>query len=287
MDTKGIMLRVGEYRKTAAGAEKNIVDFIVGHPDEVVGMSIRDLAEATFTSPATVVRFSQHMGCSGYKEFQRCFVYELAINQRSTGSAFADITPEDSTTDVMRKVTRKNITSLETTRQILDAENVDACVDLMMSAGTIDLFGIGASLLVAKDLQLKLLRVDKRCNLCDDWNAQLLYARNMEPSDLAIVMSYSGLTQEMVTCASVARDNGAKVIAVTRGDTDSKLAAEADFVLGVAASESAIRSGAGASRICQLDVVDILYATYVNRDYERCMEGFRKNFISKEENSEQ
>lgn len=286
METGSLIRRLREYRPQASEAELNIVDFILTHPKDAVGKSVRELADLTFASPSTIVRFCQRAGCSGYKEFQRCLVYEVALSERNEGTARLDATPEDSTEDLMRKVMRRNITALETTRHLLEPRVVDECVELMMSCDTICLFGIGASLLVAKDLQLKLLRVDKPCNLCDDWNAQLLYAKNMEPNDLGIVFSYSGLTQEMVECAKVARGNGAKVIAVTRTGIDSRLVRESDIVLPVASTEAVMRSGASSSRISQLGVVDVLYSCYVNRDYERCTKGFRKNFISKE-NSEQ
>ena len=75
---------------------------------------------------------------------------------------------------------------------------------------------MGASLLVARDLEQKLTRVDKECHMREDWHGQLLSVRNIHPDDLAIVFSYSGLTHEMVTLARKARERGAKVVAVTR-----------------------------------------------------------------------
>ncbi len=62
-----------------------------------------------------------------------------------------------------------------------------------------------------------------------------------------------------------AKANGAKVIAITRA-VESKLAAEADYVLPVAATELIHRSGAMSSRISQLNVVDVLFTAYVNRE---------------------
>ena len=144
----------------------------------------------------------------------------------------------------------------------------------------IQLFGLGSSLLVARDLYLKLIRVEKLCNICDDWHAQLLAARTMRKGDLGIVISYSGLTEEMITCARAAKANGARIIVLTRA-ADSKLAAEADCVLAVAATELILRSGAMSSRISQLNMVDILYVAYVNKHYESCMRSFPKTHIQK------
>lgn len=285
MKTIDIMLRIEEMRAVASDAQTNIIEYVLKHPDEVVGKSINDLADATYTSPSTIVRFCRELGCTGYRDFQHDLVYVLAVNQKNKETAFSEIRPTDGTDEIMRKVTHKNVTSLETTMQLLNPGVVDQCADMIGKCRVVNLFGIGASLLVAKDLQLKLLRVDRPCNLCDDWNSQLLYAKNMRPEDLAIVISYSGLTKEMVCCAKVARKRGAKAIAITRGGFSSPLVQNSDLVLGVAATELLVRSGASSSRISQLNVVDILYATYVNRNYDECTEGFMRNFINKE-NSE-
>jgi DNA-binding MurR/RpiR family transcriptional regulator len=282
VETVDIMLRIEEMRPTASEAQSNIVEYVLAHPDEVAGKSIHELADATFTSPSTIVRFCRELGCAGYKDFQRSLIYVLAVNQRSKDTAFSEIKPTDTTDEIMRKVTRKNVTSLENTGRLLNPKAIDQVVDMMGTCRTVNLFGVGASLLVAKDFQLKLLRVSRPCNLCDDWNSQLLYAKNMVPEDLAVVISYSGLTKEMVCCAKVARGRGSKVVAITRGGFSSPLVVESDIVLDVAATELLVRSGASSSRISQLNVVDILYATYVSRNYESCTKGFMRNYINKE-----
>lgn len=153
----------------------------------------------------------------------------------------------------------------------------------MESARSIALFGIGASLLVAHDLQLKLLRLDMPAMLSDDLHTQLLCARNLGKDDLAIVVSYSGMTEDILRCARIARGNGATIISITRGSFESPLLALSDVVLGVAATEFVVRSGAMSSRIAQLNVVDVLFTAYVSSNYEKSMERLSKNWIKRSE----
>ena len=72
---------------------------------------------------------------------------------------------------------------------------------------------------------------------------------------MAIAFSYSGLTQEVLDCTAEAQRHNCPVVAVTKVDGSSNLATMADAVLGVAASEPLVRSGAMASRMAQLMVV--------------------------------
>lgn len=282
---KGLLVRIEDYIQYAGEAEKKLIQRLQKSPETVLRKSIKDLAKETYTSPATVVRLCKKLGCLGYKDLQNTLAYEVALFRESRDIAFQRITQKDSIEDIIYKVTKKNIESLETTRKLIEPKIVIECVKLLEKSRTVTLFGLGTSLLVARDLYLKLLRADVICNVCDDWHAQLLTAKNLREHDLAIVISYSGLTKEMLECAKEAKSNGAKVIAITRA-VESKLAGEADFVLPVAATELIHRSGAMSSRISQLNVVDILFTAYVNRNYEFCMSQFGRTHIYKEEGEE-
>ncbi|MBR5636943.1 MAG: SIS domain-containing protein, partial [Pseudobutyrivibrio sp.] len=138
------------------------------------------------------------------------------------------------------------------------------------------------SLLVARDFYLKLIRIGKMVNISDDLHSQILYSSTMTKDDLAVVISYSGLTEEMITCAQNAKEKGAKVIAITRS-SGSKLGRYADVILEVAATELIVRSGAMSSRISQLNMIDILYVSYVNRHYDELYSSFAKTQIKKED----
>jgi DNA-binding MurR/RpiR family transcriptional regulator len=143
------------------------------------------------------------------------------------------------------------------------------------------LFGIGSSLLVAKDAQLKFLRINKKTYVSDDWHTQLLTATNMSPNDLGIIISYSGQTHEMIECAKAIREAGAESISITRfGNNPVKSLCK--HHLYVAANESLFRSGAMSSRISLLNVIDILYTGYNNRQYDKSLELLAKTHIRKE-----
>lgn len=259
---------------------RSLAEDIGRDPHAASVCSIRDLAAASHTSASTVVRFCRKLGYDGYKEFQRELVYELALTDDTNDIAFEDIVPGDAAEHVLRKVMQSNMRSMEATSRLIDPVALERCVQAIMRCRVVNLYGVGASLLVARDLEQKLTRVDKECHMREDWHGQLLSVRNIHPDDLAIVFSYSGLTREMVSLARKARERGAKVVAVTRA-VGGQLADEADLVLDVASSEPLVRSGAMGSRLSQLLVVDALFALYVTRDYERCTKMMLRNFDEK------
>lgn len=280
MPIKGLLLGLRELRHSTNPAIRDVAETIERDPGKMAGLSVRDLAAASRTSPSSVVRLCRKLGCEGYREFQRELVYELASMDGINDVALEDIVPDDDADSVLVKVLQSDVRSMEATARLVDPSILMECARVIADCRTVNLYGVGASLLVAHDLQSKLERVDKVCRIQDDWHGQLLSARNLHSDDVAVVFSYSGLTEEMLIVARHARRHGATVIAVTRA-IGSDLADESDLVLGVASSEPLVRSGAMGSRMSQLLVVDALYAMYVIQDYERCSQIMLRNFSEK------
>jgi DNA-binding MurR/RpiR family transcriptional regulator len=85
---------------------------------------------------------------------------------------------------------------------------------------------------------------------------------------VAIGISHSGTTKETIESLAKARSRGATTIAITNFPL-SRLVGTADIVLTTAARETSLRSGATASRIAALTVVDCLYIAVAHRDLDR------------------
>lgn len=282
---KSVLVRLREYQKQMGSAEAGVVGFLLEEPEKAVELSVHALAKECFSSPSTIIRMCKRLGFGGYREFKHILISELAVMEEKLSGNEEDITEQDSLDQIINKTTYKNIASLEDTRKLLDAKVMTECVESLCRCKTIYLFGIGSSLLVARDAYLKFLRLNKSCILNDDWHSQLLQARNMRRDDLGLIISYSGKTTEMIECARTIQRVGAKFILITRFAV-SPLSEMANLNLYVAANESIFRSGAMGSRISQLNVVDILYTAFANKSRRYSMAQWRKTHISKKNPSE-
>ena len=94
------------------------------------------------------------------------------------------------------------------------------------------------------------------------------------------MFSYSGETEEVLTCMQALKENRTPIIAITRFSA-SPVAELADHNIYIAANESIFRSGAMSSRLSQLNVVDILYTAFANRDYEASLSQLSRTHIYK------
>ena len=276
-----VTIKLKEYKKDASPTEDAIIDYILEKPEETSRLTIHQLAEKTFTSPSSIIRLCKKNGYTGYKEFIKELIYEQAIRENYKEKSITDLKRTDDTDNIILKVTHKNILSLEETQMILDPKVIDRCIRALRECDRLYIFGIGASQIVAQDAKLKFIRINKMALVSEDSHTQLVYSRTMTKKDLAIIISYSGRTDEMVRCAVNAKENGAMVISITKiGDTP--IGELADYSLYVASNEFSFRSGAMSSRIAQLNLIDILYSSYVSQMYDDSLELLEKTQIRKD-----
>ena len=278
---RGLFIKMQELVESASATDKIILLHLLKNPSDAINKSIRELASATYTSPSTITRLCRKLGFEGYKDFRLSVSYEIALSQKSFDEEKKMITQFDSLQDIVDKITYKNKESLEDTKNLVDYNMLNRAVKMICDCQLIAFYGVGSSLLVAQDAYLKFLRVGKACVVNIDGHTQLLQARNMTKNHLAIVLSYSGQTHEVIECIKIMKENEVPIITITRYGS-SPVALAGDCNLYVAANEPLFRSGAMSSRISQLNVIDVLYSAYVSRNYESAMKRLSASRIFKQ-----
>lgn len=54
--------------KNLTGLEENILEYVIENINEIQNMGVRDVAKATYTSPASVIRLSKKLGYTGFTD---------------------------------------------------------------------------------------------------------------------------------------------------------------------------------------------------------------------------
>lgn len=248
---------------------QRVADAVAGDPAGCAALTVTGLAELTGTSEATVVRTARILGYPGYRDL-RLALAGLAARQES-GSAPAittDIALDDPLTDVVAKLAYEEQQTLADTAAGLDTAQLGAAVTALAAARRTDVYGIGASGLVAQDLTQKLLRIGLVAHAPGDPHLAVTNAVQLRAGDVAIAITHSGSTGDVIEPLRTAFERGATTIAIT-GRPDSPVTQYADHVLTTATSrESELRPAAMSSRTGQLLVVDCLFVGVAQRTYE-------------------
>ncbi|MFE6997721.1 MurR/RpiR family transcriptional regulator [Microbacterium sp. NPDC057659] len=248
-----------------SAAEARLAQRIAADPTIVVDLAITDLAVLCETSPATVARFAQTLGFSGYRQF-RMEVAQAVSREQADRERFGiddeDILADDDAGSVASKIAYQEMRAIEQTAHGLDPRQVDEIAALIGAATRTDVFAMGASALAAVDLYLKLVRIGHTAWHGSDVHLALVQAAQRGPGDVVVGISHSGTTREVIEPMEIARAAGATTVAITNAP-DSAITHRADHVLLTKARESPFRIGAMGSRIAQLAVIDILFTRVV------------------------
>lgn len=236
-------------------SEKKAAEYILRHPQEVVNLSVQKLAEKAKVSEATIIRMSRSLKCKGFQELKLKIAYELAKPQNNL---YEDIPTDDSAKAFIQTISQNNIQSIQNTLLVLSEAEVEQAINLLTNARKVAVFGIGASAIVGMDLKQKLTRIGRWCEEGFDGDTQITVAANLTKKDVAIGISYSGQTKDVLEALKIAKDSGAQIISLTKSG-DNPVSDLADVKLHTTSLERDVRSGATSSRIAQLNVIDILF----------------------------
>lgn len=275
-----LLAHVRALMPNLAPAEQRVAAAVVSDPGGVAAKTISELAEACQTSGTTVIRFCRAMGFPGYPGLRLALAAAAqASRETGWGDIGSDIGPHDTLDEIVKKIAHADARAVEETAAQLDAATLGQVVDAVVRARRIDIYGIGASAFVALDLQQKLHRIERIVYAWPDPHSAVTSAALLRRGDVAIGISHTGTTADTVGSLAEARSRGATTVAITNFPRSS-ITRVADHVLTTAARETTFRSGAMASRIAALTVVDCLFVAVAQRNYKQTLRALERTYAA-------
>jgi DNA-binding MurR/RpiR family transcriptional regulator len=263
-----------------APAEQRVAAAVTDDPAGAAARTVSGLAAQCRTSETTVIRFCRAVGFSGYPELRLALA---AAAQAAAPAAWqdvgSDIGPADTPEEIIKKIAYADARAVEETAARLDTATLTAVVNAVVAARRIDVYGVGASAFVALDLQQKLHRVGRAVYAWQDPHIAVTSAALLRRGDVAIGISHTGATADTIESLAEARKRRAVTVAITNFP-GSPISRVADHVLATAARETTFRSGAMASRIAALTVVDSLFVAVAQRSYGQTMRALERTYAA-------
>ncbi|CUQ16638.1 MurPQ operon repressor [Turicibacter sanguinis] len=196
--------------------EQGIVNYILTNPEELEKISSRQLAELTYTSPATVVRICQKLGFSGYSEFKIKYLQEVNQTPRMDQiNRTNPITSEDSLHRIVNKVAALEITAIEQTKKGIDLDQLNRVSELLNQATCIDFYAFDNNLHLAKNACSHFLYAGKQAVIHDSSNAQFMQAFASVEGHVAIIISRTGENPMLYRIANVLHERKIPLLVLT------------------------------------------------------------------------
>jgi len=265
-----------KYKEDLSMAEKAVLDYLIENKSVLRNFNVEKIAEAAYTSPASVVRMCKKLGYHGFKDFKIDFILANAKVEIPEISEYKDVILTKSF-NFGRSVIENDIRILEETLKLHDAAALHDAAEIIMGARKILIFGKGSSYLVCKDLEMKLRRINKFVLAQAESHEQLIDASFINHNDVIIFVSNSGTTKEIVSAALLAKANKARIVSIVKLGT-SLLSELSDVNLYTSSLEGEFRSAAMTSRISQLAVVDALFTNCSYIDIDRSVRMLERTY---------
>jgi len=248
-----LLQQIAREQGTLRKSERKVANQVLQEPAAVLHHSMATLAQRAQVSEPTVLRFCRSLGCRGFLDFKLLLAQSLAA-----GAGFAQfaVNPEDSVADFSRKIFDTTLHSLVALREQLGVASLESAIALCAKAPRIEFYGFGASGVVAADAQHKFFRLLLSAAAYSDPHMQAMSAVTLKPDDVAVCISQSGRSKDLLTTARLVREAGAGLITLCPGHTP--LAELSSVNLAIEVEEDTEIYTPLTSRIAHLVVIDVL-----------------------------
>lgn len=248
-----MLSRINNHKAKLRKSEVKVAEWILNHPHETLSLSIAHLAKLANVSEPTVIRFCRALNCDGFQSFKQ----ELGVTL-SAGVPFVldEVSSHDTEKAVIEKVFERSSAALLQAKAKLDHKRLGKAVAALASVHQVLCFGHGASGVVARDAQQKLLRLGIPVVAYTDPHVHSLAASVLGAKDVAIAISHTGTSKDTLQSAMIAKDSGCKVIAIA--PLKSPLGEMAHICLDSGINEDTSQYMPMISRLVDLAIVDAL-----------------------------
>jgi RpiR family carbohydrate utilization transcriptional regulator len=236
--------------------QRQIANYVVEHPEQVVDMSVRQLAQAAnVKSDSAIVRFYQSIGFSGYHEFRVSLASEIA--GKSYHRMYEDITLDDDIKTVKQKLFQATMRMMDENITALNEDHLREAVNLIEHSKRLFFLGFGTAGTVAYDGYFKFSELGFNCHYSSDPHFNAVMLSEPREGDVIFAISYTGETRDVLIPAERAKPP-AKIIALT-GFADSPVGSIADVCITTVAEKKNYSTEVMISRLVQISVINTLY----------------------------
>lgn len=248
---------ISELQKKSSqlpASERRVAEYILDNLNVAVHSTLSEIATASGVSVATVNRLCHSLKCGGFKEFKIKLAQNVAVSIRYLEGPGRRFTSSDA---LVGRVFDLLIDRMNSARNQLDSQKLEQTIEVLANANRILFIGVGGgSANVAAEGANRFFRLGIPAESeCDGYKQRMLVS-TFGPGDVVFAISSTGLPQELLDCAVIAKQYEATSICLTR--PGSPLVDSCDISLVVDVPEDGDMYKPTASRLVFTAVLDVL-----------------------------
>lgn len=267
-----------------SNTEREIANFITTRKKDVINMSIQDLANQTFTSTTSIIRLCRKLGFKGFKEFKIQYTQDIQsyLLRSSKIDLNSPFTGTESIENIVQNMANLTKQTIELCQTILDLNVISSVVEQILKAENIIAIGVSDTFIRIIDFQNKMIKINKYVKISHFQPDQSYLCAQATKNDIAILVSYSGKTLEVINEVKILKQRNIPTVSIT-SDKNSPLAKFSDYIILLPNEENKLMANYSfLSQISIEYVLNVLYSCIYNVNYEQNREHIlinRKNYL--------
>ncbi|MBE7043232.1 MAG: MurR/RpiR family transcriptional regulator [Ruminococcaceae bacterium] len=210
--------KLNRLKDSKQPTKSKLANFFIDNILRISSFTISSVAEETQTSYATVCRFLQEIGFSGFKEFKKA-VSEDSREQNLSNLVFSenflDFTHHDSFETISKRISDFAINVTRNSFKAISEKDAHFLHDAFKNAKHIHFFGLGTSSVSANYAYIKFFRLKSCCSYSSDIVISKMSSSLLEKGDLLFLFSSSGRTKAVIEAAKIAKSKKITVVAIS------------------------------------------------------------------------
>lgn len=240
--------------------ENQVFDYFLENQDELETFNLQELSDAMYISTATISRTCKKLGFSGFQEFQYSFK-QVMHNPTENSAKYSG------QNDYMKRV----IEDIEKNKEAINREKIHEITKYLFESNFVEIFGVGRSYTVCREGASRLSFAGRLASARSDWDEQSIVCRYLTENDLAIFVSFSGETRQLINNIETLKKNKVPIIAIV-GTKGSTLTKQADYHIVIEMEPNYLNTIDMSSQFLFSIFFDLLAVTYMEDKLHRELE---------------
>lgn len=263
-----------KYLDNLTNTEQAIKDYILHHMKETSQLSQDELAKEVHCSSSAISRFIKKLEYPNYKDFQIQLIKDLSENLHKEAAIDYNFPfhKNNSQFEISQNIAHLYQDAITNTLSLIDVQQLHQAVHLLYHAKFIDVYAVTNNVQLALNFQDKMQTIGRYVNVSIITQTQQYMALASDKHHVAVMISYSGKTPEMVKIAQILKRQGTRFIYIG-SPQESLIKRLSDYQLYVTDREDMnIKISYFASHIATQYILDCLFACLFKIDFEDNMD---------------
>lgn len=262
-----IVARIKERLRHLRQSEQTVAQMILSDLQFSASASISDLAQRANVSHASITRLAKALDCNNVRDMKLQLAQSLAVGERFINEGTGQREDIPAIYQAIHDI-------LDINAGLIEQADIEEASSYIAESRHTLVFGVGGgSSIVAQECHNRFFRLDVLSNAYSDPIMMRMTAASVDVSDVVVVLSLTGIVNDLIDAANIAKDYGAKVIAIC---PESPLADIATIHLPIKINESDYIFTPSTARYAMLAAVDVLASEVAIRTQKKSREKLRR-----------